>query len=118
MTTTITLYCHSINKTNGNFVIWPDSKHDEILQDTRLVFGIDYAAVYDIRAQPINNLLDCVTGDIVQVAATENERVLYYSPRDCIMYSGEEIKDVTNEWVDGYGLPWKVQEALAEQEMK
>jgi hypothetical protein len=83
-----------------------------------LVFGIDYVAVYDIRAQPIDNLLDCVTGDIVQVAAAENERAQHYSPRNCIMYNGEEIEDVTNEWVDGYGLPWKVQEALVKQEMK
>ena len=34
------------------------------------------------------------------------------------MYNGEEIEDVTNEWVDGYGLPWKVQEAPVKQEMK
>jgi len=30
----------------------------------------------------------------------------YYKPKVCIFYNGEE--EVSSEWVDGYGLPWKV----------
>ena len=102
----LTLYCPSLDKTKSEFGVGPFKKHDELLQNIRSVFRIDYAAVYDIRAQPIADLCACKVGAIVQVAAEKGEIMKFYKPRNCIFYNGEE--EVSNEWVDGYGLPWKV----------
>ncbi|KAH6865605.1 hypothetical protein BKA58DRAFT_404169 [Alternaria rosae] len=93
----LTLYCPSLNKTKNDSGVGPFKKHDELLQDIRSVLRIDYAAVYDLCA--------CEAGDIVRVAAEKGETMRFYSPRNCIFYNGEE--EVSNEWVDGYGLPWK-----------
>ncbi|KAI4925588.1 hypothetical protein J4E85_007467 [Alternaria conjuncta] len=101
----ITLHCPSIDKTKSDFVLGPFDKHDKVLQQVRAVFKIDYAAVYDIRAQPIDDICACEPGQIVQVAASKDEIMKYYKPKVCIFYNGEE--EVSNEWVDGYGLPWK-----------
>jgi hypothetical protein len=75
MENTITLYCPSIDKTEKDFTIGPLRKHGHLLQDIRSVFGLNYAAAYDIRAQPIENLRECILGQIVQVSAAENERM-------------------------------------------
>ena len=100
MAHTLTLHCPSIDKTKSAFALGPFDKHDKILQQVRAVFSLDYAAVYDICA--------CEAGQIVQVAASKGEIMKYYKPKVCIFYNGEE--EVSNEWVDGYGLPWKVSE--------
>jgi hypothetical protein len=105
---TINLYCPSIGKTKSAFEIGPFSKHDKVIQDIRSSFGIDYAAIYDIRAQPIDDICAYESGDIVQVAASKDEIMRLYSPKNCISYNGEEMQDITNEWIDGYGLPWRV----------
>jgi len=102
----LTLYCPSLDKTKSDFSVGPFKKHDELLQDIRSIFSMDYAAVYDIRAQPIADLCACEAGTIVQVAAEKGEIIKFYKPRNCIFYNGEE--EVSNEWVDGYGLAWKV----------
>lgn len=107
MATKVILYCPSIDKTEKDFTIGPLRKHGHLLQDIRWVFGLNYAAVYDIRAQPIENLRDCILGQIVQVSAAESERMKRYSSWNCIMYNGEEGADVF--WLtDGVGLSWEV----------
>ncbi|KAI4924362.1 uncharacterized protein J4E92_007443 [Alternaria infectoria] len=101
----VTLHCPSIDKTKSEFTLGPFDKHDKVLQQVRTFFKIEYAAVYDIRAQPIDDICACEAGQIVQVAASKGEIMKYYKPKVCIFYNGEE--EVSNEWVDGYGLPWK-----------
>jgi len=104
----IALHCPTINKAKSIFGLVPSKKHDEILQDIRSLFGIDYAATYDIRGKPIDDICACKPGDLVQVAAEKFEIMVPYSPRNCIFYNGEEMEKITDAWTDGYGKPWKV----------
>ncbi|KAI4656742.1 uncharacterized protein J4E78_006633 [Alternaria triticimaculans] len=103
----IALHCPTINKTKSAFGLVPSKKHDEILQDIRSLFGIDYAATYDIRGKPIDDICACKPGDLVQVATEKFEIMVPYSPRNCIFYNGEEMEKITDAWADGYGKPWK-----------
>ncbi|KAG9189018.1 hypothetical protein G6011_05886 [Alternaria panax] len=106
MATRIILYCPSMDKIEKNFIILHLDKHDKVLYDIRLLLGIRYAAVYDIRARPISDLRYCASGQIVQVAASKDEIMKYYKPWNCIMYKGQDSADV--DWMtDGVGLPWE-----------
>ncbi|KAL1801461.1 hypothetical protein ACET3X_001803 [Alternaria dauci] len=101
----ITLHCPSTERTK-KFIILPSDKHSSLLYDIRSVFGINYAAAYDIRARPIENLRDCVSGQIVQIAARKDEIMKYYKPWRCIIYNGEDSADV--DWMtDCAGLAWE-----------
>lgn len=102
-----TLHCPSTEKTKKDFMIRNPDKHFNLLYDIRSIFRTNYAAVYDIRAKPIDNLRNCVSGQIVQVAISRDETMKYYKPWNCIMYNGEDSANV--DWMtDGVGLAWEV----------
>ncbi|RYN35528.1 hypothetical protein AA0119_g1205 [Alternaria tenuissima] len=101
-----TLHCPSTEKTKKDFMIRNPDKHFNLLYDIRSIFRTNYAAVYDIRAKPIDNLRDCVSGQVVQVAISRDETMKYYKPWNCIMYNGEDSANV--DWMtDGVGLAWE-----------
>ncbi|KAH8636464.1 hypothetical protein IG631_08299 [Alternaria alternata] len=103
----VTLHCPSTEKTKKDSIIRNPEKHFNLLYDIRSIFRTNYAAVYDIRAKPIDNLRNCVSGQIVQVAISRDETMKYYKPWNCIMYNGEDSANV--DWMtDGVGLAWKM----------
>ena len=112
----VTLHCPSTEKTKKDFIIRNPDKHFNLLYDIRSIFRTNYAAVYDIRAKPIDNLRDCVSGQVVQVAISRDETMKYYKPWNCIMYNGEDSANV--DWMtDGVGLAWEVRNIWQKKEV-
>jgi hypothetical protein len=103
---TIRVHCPSNDKTES-FSIAPYQSQDQVLQSIRLQLNIPYAAVFDIQAKPIKDLQKCDADQVVLVAATANEDMQPYAPRNAIMYNGEESEAV-DDMLDGYGMDWEV----------
>jgi hypothetical protein len=104
----IQLHCPSTNKTVDGFIIggaFP--KLDQILPGVRIALDIKYAALYTTEAKPMNEPSSLQDDQRVLVAASADEIMLPDSPREWVLYDGEEGDDVDPD-AESYGIGWEV----------